>query len=455
MRLSLLLFLTILAHVKLVTAQDAAVQSVAIRDVSLFDSAAGVVLPHRTLLLVGGLVQAVGTPDHPVEIPPDARVIDCAGKFALPGLIDAHVHLVHLADRTHVTGDEYLPLFLAAGVTSVRSTGDAIVAEAQLGHFADLNPQRSPRVFLASPLIDGSPPVHQDVGRSLLAATEVPNFVEEMAAWHVTTLKIYVGTPREIGRAVIELGHRRGMVVTGHLGLYSAQDAVEDGIDCLEHIWSVFNYSIPSDVAGQPNHRADLDLGNPKCQSLVAAIATRQVAVDPTLVVFRNMLYLNDLPLVREHPDLKLVPARMRRYWESYRAGSNLPAATLDARQREVGKYQELTGILHRAGVPLLAGTDAPEPFVTPGFSLHQELEMLVESGLSAAAALQAATVNNARLLHQEESLGRLEAGFQADLILLDADPLLDIRNTRRIEYVIRGGHVMAPADVLRFVPAE
>jgi imidazolonepropionase-like amidohydrolase len=307
-------------------------------------------------------------------------------------------------------------------------------------------------VFLASPLIDGAPPFHRDVGHSLVDVTQVPAFVEDMAQWKVTTLKIYVGTPREIGRAVIEEGHKRGMVVTGHLGAYTAQEAVEDGIDCLEHIWSVFNYSIPAEVAAQPDHRAYLDLQNPKCQALVLALAERQVAVDPTLVVFRNMIYLNDLPLVRDHPDNQLAPEGMRAYWQSYAAANPLAEATLDSRQREVRKYQELTGILHRAGVPILAGTDAPEPFVTPGFALHQELEMLVESGLSPADALRAATVNNARILRQTTSLGSIAPGMLADLVLLTADPTVDIRNTRQIEVVLRGGRLIVPADVVPLV---
>ncbi len=127
------------------------------------------------------------------------------------------MHLVHLADRTHVTGDEFLPLCLAAGVTSVRSAGDAIVAEAGVAHFAEAHPHRCPRVFLASPLIDGEKPFHRDVGHSLVDVAQVPTFVDDMARWKVITLKIYVGTPRTIGRSVIELGHRRGMIGTANL----------------------------------------------------------------------------------------------------------------------------------------------------------------------------------------------------------------------------------------------
>ena len=172
--------------------------------------------------------------------------------------------------------------------------------------------------------------------------------------------------------------------------------------------------------------------------------------VDPTLVVFRNMIYLNDLEEIHNHPDLAHVPQRMLDYWHSYRQSSNLSPETRESRRKEIRKYQELTGLLHRAGVPLLAGTDTPEPFVPPGFSLHQELEMLVESGLSPAAALAAATINNARALNQQDRLGTVSPGKLADLVILNADPTIDIRNTRQIYAVVRGGLLCDPATILR-----
>ena len=426
-----------------------------IRGAAVLDVATGKMESDRVVVIEAERIQAIGTPQRPVTVEGDAEVIDARGKFVIPGLIDAHVHLVHLAEKTHVTGDEFLPLFLAAGVTSVRSTGDAIVAEVGVANYAASHPQLCPRVFLASPLIDRDPPIHPDVGHALTDPTQVAAFVDDMAAWNVTTLKLYVGATRAIGQAVIREGHRCGMKVTGHLGRYTAQDAAADGIDCLEHIWSVFNYSIPPEVAGTPDHRANLDLQNPKCQSLVDLLARQKVMVDPTLVVFRNMIYLNDLEEVHGHPDLTHVPRRMLRYWESYRVESNLAPATREARQREVRKYQELTGILHRRGVTILAGTDAPEPYVTPGFSLHQELEMLVASGLSPAAAIRSATLNNARILAKVDVLGSIEVGKLADLLILEADPTRDIRNTRSIEVVVRGGRVCHPAALLDAVSSH
>jgi hypothetical protein len=175
---------------------------------------------------------------------------------------------------------------------------------------------------------------------------KVPEFVDEMAGWGVTSLKIYVGTPREIGRAVVIEGHKRGLRVAGHLGAYAAQDAVADGIDALEHIWSVFNYIIPPEESKRPDHRSILDLDNPKAKALIAALAERQTFVDPTLVVFHNMILLNDQPAYSGHPDNAVVPARLLRHWNGYKARSSLRPETLANRRGEFGKYQQLIGIL-------------------------------------------------------------------------------------------------------------
>lgn len=407
---------------------------------AVFDAAAGRFIPDQTIIIEGDRIRAVSSAD--TTPPTNARVLDCRGKFVLPGLIDAHVHLVHLANRTHVAGDQLLPLFLAHGVTSVRDAGDEIIAQSVIARSAELRPDMCPRVFLTSPLIDSDPPLHRDIGYALTDPAQVPAFVADMQKWQVHALKIYVGTSRPVGRAVIDEAHRAGLKVLAHLGNYSAQDAVADGVDSLEHIWSVFNYIIPAEVASRPNHRAELDLQNPQAQALIAALDQRHVYVDPTLVVFRNMILLNDLPEIHDHPDLASVPRPMREYWHTYRQQSALATETREVRRAEFQKYQELTRLLHQAGVPLLVGTDTPEPFVPPGSSLHQELELLVAAGLPPADVLSAATLQNARAMNQQEHLGTVEPGKLADLVILNANPLADIRNTRQIFAVVRGGLV-------------
>ena len=413
-------------------------------------------LPERTIVIRGTQIVSVGGSGEKPEIPADAVRIDGLGKYAIPGLIDAHVHVVHVLDYAHLTGDEVLPLYLAAGVTSIRSTGDEVVAATLVARFAAAHPERSPRVFTCSPLLDADPPIHRGAGQAVTDPAKVAALFDDLAQWDVTTVKIYAGTERPVGRSIIDESHRRGLFVTAHLGRYPAQEAVADGIDGLEHIWSVFNFIIPPDAAGKPGHRGTLDLGNPLCASLVAELARRKTFVDPTLAVFRNMLLLPDVPEVRDHPDNALAPRRLREFWPVYLKRTGCPqGGPLEDRRREFAKYQELTGKLYRAGVPLLAGTDAPEPQVTPGYSLHQELELLVESGLPAAAALRAATLTNATVLGEKDRLGTLAAGKTADLVLLSANPLEDIRHTRRIELVIHQGQVCRPAGLLKQLSKE
>jgi hypothetical protein len=430
--------------------------SVVIERCAVFDPKSGELLPERTIVIRGQQIVSVAGPGEAVAVPEHATRIDGRGKFALPGLIDAHVHVVHVLDFAHVTGDEVLPLYLAAGVTSIRSTGDEIVAATLVARFAATHPESAPRVFTCSPLLDAEPPIHRDVGRGVTDPASVPGLLDDLQQWHITTVKIYAGTGRDVGRAIIDESHRRGLFVTAHLGRYPAQDAVADGVDGLEHIESVFNYILPPDAAKQPGHRARVDLDNPLCTALVAELARRKTYVDPTLAVFRNMILLPDIPEVCEHPDTALVPRRLREFWPVYLRKTGCPrGGSVEDRRREFAKYQELTGRLYRAGVPLLVGTDSPEPQVTPGFSLHQELELLVESGLPPAAALRAATLHNATVLGQEQRLGDIAPGKLADILLLTANPLDDIRHTRAIELVVRDGRVCRPADLLKSMPPE
>lgn len=448
------IFVATLLFVTSMVAADDPPPTLVIEHVAVFDAEAAKMLTDRTIVIAGERILSVGDAAAAAELPAAVRRIDGRGKYAIPGLIDAHVHLVHILDFAHMTGDEVLPLYLAAGVTSIRSTGDEIIAATLVARFAQAHPQSSPRVFTCSPLLDADPPIHRDVGRAVTDVRQVPPLLDELQRWNVATIKIYARTGRDVGQAIIDEGHRRGLFVTAHLGTYPAQQAVDDGIDGLEHIWSVFNYSFPPDGDRTPGYRGRIDLTNPVCESLVAELARKKIFVDPTLVVFRNMILLCDVPDVQDHPHVKLAPQRLRDFWPTYLRNTGCPqGGSLADRRAEFAKFLQLTGKLYRAGVPILAGTDAPEPQVTPGFSLHEELELLVESGLPPAAALQAATWNNAAALRQTANLGSIAPGKLADIVLLDADPLADIRHARRIAHIVRGGQLCSPANLLQQVP--
>ena len=450
--------------------------SLVLRGGQLFDSVKAELRPVGAVIIEDGRIKALVSPGQRVSIPRGARVIDTRGKVLIPGLIDAHVHLVHILNSAHLTGDEILPLYLANGVTALRDVGDEIVAESLVARHSSNHPESSPRVFLGSPLMDADPPYHPLISRGLKAPDEVPGFVDDMLKWGVHTFKIYVGTQRPMGKRLIEEAHRHGKWVTGHLSKYRTQDAVEDGIDSLEHISTVFDFVLPEDRPVMPPLRergrysdqelatlrlqvqeaeANADLAHPRVQNLIERLVQRKVAVDPTLVVFRNWMLLRDLPEVYASPDVTAMPKRLQRTWnESSRTGAPTPES-LALRQQIFRKQQELTERLFRSGVTLLVGTDAPVAFCPPGFATHQELALLVEAGITPAAALQMATLNNARALQQDHSLGSIEAGKLADLVILDGNPLEEIRNSRKIHSIIRGGKVCDRQALLRLVPVE
>lgn len=442
----------------------------------LFDPRSKSEIDTAAIVIRGDRIESVIEKGARYDRPEGAQVIDASGRFIVPGLIDAHTHLNHVLRSAHVTADEILPLYLACGITSVRDVGDDVVPQRILANRAEAHPELSPRIFLASPLIDGARPYHKESSVSMTDPAAVPAFVDDMAAWGVRTFKIYVGTQRPVGKAVIEAAHQHGLWVTAHLGKYRPQDAVPDGIDCLEHIASVFDYVLPPntpewpalDERGSisPAHlqqlwetilaaKAALDLDSPRVRELIDLIVSHRTFVDPTLVVFRNWMLLSDSPDVLQHPDNAAVPGRLRRMWFSSVPRSDTTAANRKLREQAFAKMLELTGRLHRAGVTLLAGTDAPVQFCPPGGALLQELELLVEAGLTPADALAAATINNAHAVQESDTLGVVAPGRAADLVILDADPLADIRNMRRIHRVIHSGRICDPAALRALVPAE
>lgn len=426
-------------------------ESVAIQDVTLFEASSQSLVPHQTVICAGDLIQQVGGVRE-VTIPRDAVLVDGSDKYLIPGLIDAHVHLTHVLYQAGMTGDEILPYFLANGVTSVRSTGDNLIGQRFIQRFSRAHPEISPRIFLCSPLIGDAPPFHQDIGWSLTKPEQVTDFVAHMKLWEVTSLKIYANCRPEVARRVIEEGHRHGLVVLGHLSSYPVGQAVADGIDSVEHIESVSDF-----LRADPTDKYSLDLTTDKARRLVAQIGISGAFVDPTLSVFWGMLFFPDVPEIVNHPDNLKMPRKLRDFWRKDRESRSgrTVSVPLETRRATFRKYQQLVQMLYRAGTTILVGTDAAEPQVPPGYSLHQEMELLVESGLSPEAVLKAATLDNARALKQEDRLGSIEVGKQADMVLLGENPLDDIRNTRHIERVIRSGRLLDPAVIAQSFPEE
>jgi len=443
-------------------AKAAAPATVVIRDTTVVDVEKGSLLPSRTLVIVGDRIKSIRPSAERSAVPREVRTIDGRGKFVIPGLIDSHVHFESQLNHCNITGDEILPLFLACGVTTIRDAGDEIVAEKFVARYAAAHPESCPRIVLCSPLIDRIPQRYRDIGWGLPQDPEkVPEFVDDMAGWGVATLKIWVGTERAVGRRLIDEGHRHGMVVIGHLaGNYSPVDAANDGIDSLEHAGPESVYGLIALRSGlhftgnyADSYDGEVNLNGPVADEVIASLAKTKVMVDPTLVVFSSVS-LADMPEISLDPDNLLMPARWQKY--CLRWNRNYKPGSLERRKAQFKKYQELTGLLYRANIPLLAGSDGPYPFCPPpGFALQKELRLLVESGLPPAAALQAATIHAARCLKQDEDIGSIEEGKIADLVILNSNPLTDIKNARDISLVVRGGLVCDPGSLLKQVPTN
>lgn len=407
----------------------------AITNTNLFDPITGTMLPDRTILVKRDRIVGIGTPGSPIKVPAFSKVINGSGKYVIPGLIDAHSHLVFLLDSANVKGEEVLPLYLGNGVTSVRDIGDGIVEEKRVGDYATAHPETCPTVFLCSPLIDGLHPYHgaDPVSISITDPARVTAFVDSMVFYGVTTLKIYVYADSAVFRKVIEEGHKHGLTVAAHLpsNVVRTQDALDWGLDVIEHIF-----------------------GAPEDSVLIAQMVAQGTMLDPTLVVFKNALLFNNDPEIYQNKDNYYMPNSVQKYWNAYRsdakwANEKLTEQNLRSRKAYMDMCKTTTAKLYRAGVTLLAGTDSPEPNCPPGFALLDELELLVESGLPPAAALKCATINNARALKQTENLGSIEVGKIADMVILNANPLSDIRNTRAIDRVIHRGIVLDPKAIL------
>ncbi len=394
-----------------------------IRDASVFDSITGKMVPNQTIIIEGQTITAVDRSSEEVRLNSDAVEIDGSGKYIVPGLVDMHVHAVFVLDGAGIRGEEALPFYLKCGVTSIRTMGDALEPVKALAECAKAEPAKYPQLFLGSPFVDADPPFHKGpVSQGIKDPAAVPAFVQEMADAGVTTMKLYMGVNPEVGRAVIEEAHKRDMTVAGHMVAYPMDQAAQDGIDTVEHVIPWPDKPIGADAAPYAD--------------ILKAMAEHKAFWTPTLVMMKAMVEGQQFGLA-DDPAAAQVPENLR----SLSSGllmSFIPAAQRDQLTGVFDTYLQCVKKANDMGIPMLTGTDGA--MTLPGISLHQELELLVQAGLTPAAALQAATINPARALKQEQTLGSIEPGKQADLVILDANPLDDIKNTRKINTVIHQG---------------
>lgn len=425
---------------------------VALVHATVIDATGAPPLPDRTIVVDGDRIAALGPSDE-VAVPADARVLDATGMHVLPGLWDMHVH---------VFDDEHLPLFLINGVTGMRHMGAAPVHHRWREQLV-ANQLLAPRTVLASRIIDGPNPLRPNsiaVGDEQEAREAVRQSQRDGADF----LKVYNLVPRQAYFALADEARTRGIPFVGHVPLgVTVAEAAEAGQASLEHLEGV----LPA-TSGQADelHRrlAALDVRGfddmweqhgliqqavdthdpARARELYARFAALGTWHVPTLAVLQAGAYAGSdaFPLAEYLP---YIPAQLRKLWEM--AQNWRKTAEDRAKAARLFDHQlRIAGELHEAGVPLMAGTDT---FV-PGFSLHDELALLVRAGLTEMAALQSATRQPARYLGLSDAFGTVAEGKAADLILLGADPLEDIGNTRDVRAVLLGGKLFDAAELDR-----
>ena len=382
-----------------------------------------------------------------------ATRIDASGMTVMPGLIDAHVHIGREPDHDG-------PLYLSAGVTSVRDTGGVLERLTELRRRWNEGDWTGPRLVYAGPLIDGEPPVWPRTMTSVVTTPEeATDAVDALAAARVDLIKLYSGIDITLVRAAITRAHEHHLPAIGDLSATSATDAIAAGIDGLEHASVIYADVVPDDLRvsmrlfhekGPAAWRREWNRGlaaadphGPRARELARQMAESGVWFDPTLVVLDRLARLND-PEVTDAPDVALATDAQRGMWKERSLGREQALAAEDyanARQAFEVSLEFVTEAIG-AGATILVGSDAPNPYVVPGWSLHRELELLVRAGLAPIDVLTRATSGNAKALGLGDLVGTIEPGKVADIVIVAGDPLRDIRRTREVRHVIQRGEV-------------
>jgi len=410
-----------------ISAQPAPQRQLAIHHGSLIDVSAGAVIDNVTVIVSGDRVVSVDR--DRTTLPSGAEVVDARGAFLIPGLWDMHVHLSYARASA-------LPALVANGVTSVRDLGSDLGEIDRWRFEIAANAIVGPSIVRAGPILNG-----REFNQYQLAVTDAAEARMAVRTLHkagVDLIKMHRQASREAYMAAVDESRRLGLPFSGHIPIavspFEAADAMPSSI---EHAETLFEGTFASEHRGQ-----DLaaEIGRwrmSQASALFAKFVQNRIAVDPTLVAQEYVVRL--LESREPDPNERYLAASARRERDKTLAEARGNAvAFLAARNPLLRELRSVTAMMQRSNVTLITGTDTS--FIhPPGFTLHDELSLLVDAGLTPAETLKAATVNSAQLFPRQNA-GAIAPELRADIVLLDANPLADIRNTRRIRGVVLRG---------------
>ena len=396
-------------------------QVLALTAVNVVDVVAGRIVPDTTVVVTGDTITSVTQHGIP---PGGARVVDGRDKFLMPGLWDMHAH---------IEGNEraWLPLYVANGVTGIRDMGADLDFILEIRAATASGRTLGPRIIAAGPILDDAPgdwPFRMRVRN----ADEARATVQLLKSRGVDLIKVHNYTPREAFFAIVEEARRQNLRVAGHVPLkVTIQEGVDAGMVSIEHLSE--DGRVWKACSGGAQYRPDA------CRPFFEMLARRAVWQTPTLIALAELPVIGTPASAISSDQLAYAnKAFLEMHAGNQRLFVKQPEVLgIFKNLAEVGKV--VTRDMAAAGVGILAGCDA----MIAGFCVHDELALMVSAGMTPLAALQAATVNPARSLAREMTLGSVAAGRSADLVLLDANPLEDIANVRRIRAVVAAGRFL------------
>jgi imidazolonepropionase-like amidohydrolase len=421
---------------------------IALEGATLIDGAGGAPKADALILIRNGHIEAVARVNE-IPIPKGARRIDLVGKTVLPGLIDAHAHVERWA----------APRYLAWGVTTVRDLHGATDSALALRNDLNLGAIAGPRMFTAGAMIDGVPATYS-TATGVATAAEARRAVDQRAVAGVDYLKIYTKITPALLRPLLDEAKNLRLPVAAHLGKTDALTAARAGVVSLEHMAGVVQAAARSPAAYVRSHDLFLAGWTTEEQGWAAldsatlartarALAQTHVAIVPTLIL-HEMLSRLDNPVLLTRPGMEDVPAEAHgvRDVAGLLRRSGWRPRDFAGFRRARARQDQFVRAFKRAGGMIAAGTDAANQLLVPGFSLHEEMALLVDAGLTPVEAIAAATRRGGQLLGAD-SLGLVAPGKVADLVVLNANPATSIAATRNIAWVMSRGRIFRP-DSLR-----
>jgi len=435
-------------------------RTLAITGVTIIDPVTGKGTESSTIVISGTRIVKVGK-DGSLKPPSGATVYDAAGKFVIPGLWDMHVHAFNNFAPSRIgtdNKDSYFPLFLANGITGIRdmasdSDDRAVAAKWR----ADIDKGGvGPRVAVGSNIIDGDPPFFP--GPTVVKnAAEARATVRRMKADGAEYIKIYWMLSPEVFNAIADEAKKVGIPFVGHVPFsISAFMASDKGLKSIEHSTGTMETCSSKEEELRKKEwspevdkemKATFDID--KCRRLFRTFKRNGTYSVPTAVLHRGML-LHDDEEFRVRPALAYISKTEMMEWDA--SPQLVKGAGLEERKRGFAQTLVVIGAMNEEGAPLLAGTDNNNPFVVPGFDLHDELEIFVRAGLTPIEALRTATWNPAVFFGKTKTFGTVSVGNAADLVILNADPRTDISNTRNINAVVSNGNLLDRAELDRIL---